>query len=173
VKPKIYPSIVAFFCEDIREEKSNRHSVVGLLGDNLTVPSVPGLLPRLGVYARGRFDIEKPPKSFVVRLVFPWQEEPIQVGQMLPEEIQTAFDKAQNSGRDSLGIMVRSVFSPFPIRGAGRIRILVETGSKVWDAGVLNITVKPPDAPTEEQQQVTKKRVRKLEKARKGPSRRK
>lgn len=53
----------AVFCEDIREELSGAHSLVGIMPDNIAVPSFPGAMPKICVYARTLFDIERPPRT--------------------------------------------------------------------------------------------------------------
>jgi hypothetical protein len=39
------------FCDDIREEVQGMHSLVGIYPDNVNVPVVPRMMPKLGLYA--------------------------------------------------------------------------------------------------------------------------
>src|SRR5947199_412358 len=43
---------IGIFCEDIREEKNEVYSLIGVMPDNINVPATPGMLPKLAIYAR-------------------------------------------------------------------------------------------------------------------------
>src|SRR4051794_5934383 len=45
-------SAIALFCEDIREEKTGQDTLIGILPDNVRVPSFPGAMPKVCVYLR-------------------------------------------------------------------------------------------------------------------------
>src|SRR5262245_1416449 len=64
-------SVIALFCEDIREEKSGQDTIIGILPDALNVPQFPGALPKLGIYVRFHLNAESEFRSIRTRLRIP------------------------------------------------------------------------------------------------------
>src|SRR3954452_971566 len=94
-------SVVAFFCEDIREEKSGQDIIIGVFPDNLNLtPSGPSegagttVITKLGLYVRLHFDVnDTPPRQISARLVNADGTD-IQLPGWTPEIIKKAFSDA-------------------------------------------------------------------------------
>lgn len=134
------PTATALFCEDVREERGGQHSLVGILPDNVTVESVPGLAPKLGVYLRTNFD----PKADIVpvsyRLVLPDGSTPV-TDEVKREVLEKARADAIRDSNPFAGLVSRVVISPFPLEQPGRIRMLVRVGEEEFLAGSINVRV--------------------------------
>jgi hypothetical protein len=134
------PAALALFCEDIRQEKNDINSLIGILPDNISVEGFPGFAPKLGVYIRINFD----PKQQLV---------PISYELILPDGKAVATDKIktpilEKAQADSLrdgnpvaSLVSRVVMSPFPFEQAGRIQVLVNVGEIKLFAGSINVRI--------------------------------
>lgn len=164
MKPKVHPSVVAFFCEDIREEQSGTNSVIGILPDNMAVPQVPGVATKLGLYVRANFPVSKAPSELSVRLELPWEPYSIPIGRIEPELIKTTLQQAREQGNEAIGLLLKAISSPFPIVQAGRINVVAVVDKQEWLIGSLRITLasKPPEqAGTSGAKRKNAKRLRK------------
>src|SRR5437868_4830596 len=52
-------SAVGWFCDDVREEKSNRETIIGIYADSVSVSSFPGAFKRMVIYVRIHADIDQ------------------------------------------------------------------------------------------------------------------
>jgi hypothetical protein len=119
----IQTSVLGFFCEDIREEKSrNRYTIVGTFGQNINVRKsrIPAenedaiaVMPRLCLYLRANFDPTAPINPIPWRLIFPdGTEEQREFGEALIKRSQA---NANKRGYPVAGVQARLEMSPFPI----------------------------------------------------------
>jgi hypothetical protein len=136
-------SIVALFCDDIREEIGGTTTIVGVLPDNLSVSEIPGIFPKLCVYVRMHLRSDLKPGPIVTRVLTPDGQE---VGNSVaePHMLADVLARAQNSGAPYAGLVMRFFVSPLQITQIGRIQALVSVGDKEHVAGVLNIGLLSP-----------------------------
>jgi hypothetical protein len=136
-------TILGLFCEDIREEQSGIETLVGILPDNISVPSVPGMMPKLCVYVRINFPPSFPmqPGSMVLR--FPDGVEAA-VGEFTEELIATARENTIAEGGPLAGIKSRATLGGLTFKEAGRIHLVAKLGDKEYLCGSLNIKVTIP-----------------------------
>jgi hypothetical protein len=134
---------IAIFCEDIREEKSGQITLVGIFPDNLNLPRVPSLAPKLGVYVRVTFDPQsRLPKQISARLQTPWEaSRNLQLGNADANLIATAVANSRKNNLPVVGIIMQAMLSPFPIPTAGQIVIYVKVDDEEYPCGVLNLIV--------------------------------
>lgn len=130
---------LGIFCEDIREEAAGTITLVGVLSDNIGVPSVPGVMPQIAVYVRTVFDIDTRPEEYSVRLEVPWHEQPLFTQLTSEAEIANALDAARNEGAPSYGLLTYAKLNPFPIQAAGRALVIIRIDGIDIIAGHLNI----------------------------------
>lgn len=62
-------SCIGLFCESIREEKGGQDTLVGILADNLAVPTFPGTLASMSIYVRVAFDPNHSPGPIAFELL--------------------------------------------------------------------------------------------------------
>jgi hypothetical protein len=141
-------SIVGFFCEDIREEKSGQETIVGILPDNFAVPQVPGLIPKLGIYIRMHFDAKSNAKEFSVRLESPNSND-LMLGSSDENTVSSAIQDANKLGIPFAGVAMKAVFGPFPIKSYGVLRAIVKLDGVDILCALLNIV---PTAPSVSEQ---------------------
>jgi hypothetical protein len=138
-------SIVALFCEDIREEKAGTDTIVGVLPDNLRVPSIPGLFPKIGVYVRTNIRPEFDAGPFTTRIVTAGGKE-VSRSEATAEVVNGVRQSARAKGTPYAGFITKIVIAPFPINEAGRILAVVTIGDIEYVAGALNVEFAPRDA---------------------------
>lgn len=128
---------MAIFCEDIREEKNDIITLIGLLPDTVELesPSQPApdnsvavLVNKLCVFVRINFDPDMELSVSGLRLVLP-EGEIISMGQFDPDLITKAKTDSKAKGNPIAGIIFRAVMSGFrpPI---GPIRVEAEINSE-------------------------------------------
>ena len=129
-------SVVALFCSDVREEKGNTVTIVGVLPDNLNVPKLPGALPKLCVYVR---------VHMYTRLVMDGKE----LGRidMQKTVVDAARAKSKDSGKAYAGLISTFVMSPLAIVKPGLMEALVMVRGKEIVAGSLYLNEVPQPQP--------------------------
>jgi hypothetical protein len=147
VKAKVRPSVIGMFCEDIRLEKDNPAMLIGIFPDNITVAHTPGMMPKLAVYVRGRFPVDKPPAAFQLRIEFPWDQPPVALGTLEPAKIAHEINASKDAGGDAIGFISSAIFAPFNVQKPGRVRAIVSTGKEEWIAASLNFVLGESPAP--------------------------
>jgi hypothetical protein len=130
-------NIFVLFCEDIREEKSGQHSLVGILPDNLSVPHLPGVIPKLGVYARCHVDPEADVGSISLKLRFPDGEETA-FGSFGAEKVKEVQSESKAKGTPFAGFIMVTVLGMLKLPKPGRVLGIVSIGGKDIVAGAVN-----------------------------------
>lgn len=133
-------SVVAIFCEDVRPELGGQFTLVGTLPDNLEVPIVPGLMPKLGVYIRGVIDSSYAPKQVTVRLINTDGAD-IPVAQWDQALIQRGYSDAATRGMPIYGLISTAVVGPFRVPQVGTIQVTVDIDGTTYVAGILNVSI--------------------------------
>src|SRR5258708_3049294 len=137
-------SFVGIFCEDIRDEIAGTHTIIGVLPDNVNIGSLPGMLPRLGVYIRIQLDIYPSPKTLKTRMKIPGGAT-FDIADF-ERLIGAAKEQSQVHGTPFVGLIAKGTFSPLPIGELGRIEAIVEVDGTEYVCGVLNLLQSAPTA---------------------------
>jgi hypothetical protein len=140
-------SVVALFCEDIRDEVSGAHTLVGVISDHIRVPAIPGALAKLSIYVRINFDPEYDPGEISVRLRMSDGTE-MPLTKFEPELIAKAKSDALASGFPVAGLISKTAAAPFPITQRGITRVLVNVGGAEFLGGALECDVAAPTSPS-------------------------
>ena len=138
-------SVVALFCSDVREEKGNTVTIVGVLPDNLNVPKLPGALPKLCVYVRIHMGVDVDPGTMYTRLVMDGKE----LGRidMQKTVVDAARAKSKDSGKAYAGLISTFVMSTLAIVKPGLMEALVMVRGKEIVAGSLYLNEVPQPQP--------------------------
>jgi hypothetical protein len=145
-------SAIGIFCEDIRQEQSGQDIIIGTFPDNVNIPSEPAstgattVFPKLGLYVRVNFDVGgAPPTRVSVRLELPdgssmaadgWDD----------NTIRKAFSDAKANQMPLVGLILKFVFTPFPIRQDGKLTAIVNVDGSDYVAGAINLIAKSANA---------------------------
>ncbi|HSC19433.1 MAG TPA: hypothetical protein VLC74_11005 [Rhizomicrobium sp.] len=139
-------SVMGLFCEDIREEKNDILTLVGLVPDNANVAGgdepIPAgktkVIPKLCVYVRINYDPKNPCGSAAVRLIMPdGSKHPL--GDIDAALMETGRAQALARGNLLAGVTFRAVMSPLPVKSGGHLKVEVEIGSETHLAAALNL----------------------------------
>jgi len=143
-------SVMALFCEDIREEKSGAISLMGIMNDNVLIPALPdgvksatAFVPKLFAYVRVSFDVTAVvPAPILLKLRLP-------DGNLF--DLPMIDEKTISEARETRakGNPIASVISRVQMGGPlpslpGRILIEVTIGQQKYIAGCLNIESQEP-----------------------------
>ena len=142
-------SVVGMFCEDIREEMSGQDMLIGILPDNLDVPTFPGAMPKLGFYVRFHMDPAVDPGPLALRIRMPDGTERAHAV-IDPTVVSKTRADAQASGSPIAGLITKTIIAPFRIDGPGRILLIVTQGGAEQVCALLNVQgskVKPTPNP--------------------------
>src|SRR5260370_33702983 len=112
-------STIGLFCEDIREEKSGQDTIIGIMPDNINVPTLPAMVSKLGIYIRIQVNENANPKTIKTLLKLPDGQE-LALGS-LDNLIAKAKADAKEIAMPFPGLIAKSIISPFPIREVGKI----------------------------------------------------
>ena len=133
-------SIVALFCSDIREERGGTETIVGVFPDNLRIPKVPGVFPKMCVYVRTHIRPELDVGAFFTRIIMPGGKE-LSRSEAKTQMVDEIREKARVKGAPYAGFISKFVVAPFRITEAGRIQAVVTIGGEDYVAGALNLEV--------------------------------
>lgn len=139
---------VGLFCEDIREESSGTHTIVGVMPDNLNLAGSPVdradatvLFPKFGVYLRVNLDASlHPSASIKARLALPGTPD-ILLGEVSIEMIKIAFSDAKAKKFPIVGLIFKAVFSPLQLKESGIACLYAKIDEEDFVGAVLNMQI--------------------------------
>jgi hypothetical protein len=131
-------SAVGLFCEDVRDEAHSRHTLLGVLPDNMDVPKFPGTLNKLGVYVRVHIDATADVGPLEVRIkVFDNDEQVL--GGFDAESIKKQQEIARGNQTPTAGFIISAVAGRIPIARPGRINLIAQVGEESIVCGSLRL----------------------------------
>jgi hypothetical protein len=134
-------SAVALFCQDIREEKAETVTLVGIFPDNISVASIPFTFPKLAIYARILFPVsDEPPATVALRLVRPDGTETA-MANFATDFIRKGREQAVAKGGVNAGLIGTAIMAVFPITQAGRMDVIAKIDGNDLVCGTLNVHV--------------------------------
>jgi hypothetical protein len=139
---------ITIFCDDIRNEMGNKHSLMGCYGADLIVPVIPTLLPKLCAQISILVSPKDPPESLVARARL--GEEVIGEISMPDGEAARVVQHISADYDDVEVIFLRVVmiFSPLSITEPSEIRIEIEADGVTSRGGRLKIRAREEDRAT-------------------------
>jgi hypothetical protein len=159
-------NIIALFCQDIREEKDDLLTLVGILPDNVGITRIAADAPtdgaapitrgklnrslsKLCIYLRVNFDLDYQLPEVKMQLVF-GDGTVHAAGSILPDVIEAAIAQAKEKGNPVTGVVARlelGGFAPPP----GVMKFEVVLGDETHLAGALNF-IETATSPNDAQQ---------------------
>jgi hypothetical protein len=133
---------VAIFCEDLREERSSQDILLGIMSDNLALPSAPVIMPRLAVYLRAYFDVASKPQAIKAWVQFPWDQR-IDLGDADASLVEAALGQARERGNPLAGVILKGLFSPLVVKSFGATTVHIKIGREENLCGMLNFFEDP------------------------------
>ena len=135
-------SVVALFCDDIRQETSGTTTIVGVFPDNLNMPIIPGGLLKLGVYIRLHLRPDFSPVP-----IYTWIEladgREVNRDEVDPKLVRDTLEKARTRDAPYAGLIAAFVVGNFAVKEPGRLKAMVQIGEQKIVAGALNVKLAP------------------------------
>jgi hypothetical protein len=150
---------LGLFCEDIREETSGSHSIVGVMPDNINLQAQERLklpdsdkgkliFPKMGFYVRANLDATAPaPKQVTAAVSFPGHGI-IPLGVIGAEAIEKAFAESHSNKTPYVGVVFKAVMAPLPITESGMATLHVNVDGQEQACGSLNVRILDQPAAT-------------------------
>jgi uncharacterized protein DUF6941 len=123
-------TVIAQFCDDVRQEIGNKFSLMGCYGADLYVPQFPFTLPKLCVFVYVRTPRERPFERLTLRLA--------RGGEVLselvanPDKLNAGETPAWAKWLSMTGILA---VTPFRATAPCRLQVLAETESETLESG--------------------------------------
>ncbi len=141
----------AIFCDDVRNEQGNKISLMGIYNGEMHLPSLPALLPKLGLSVRVSSPIEEPVTSVQFRLASTVADGPSFVIDLPAEEIQKARGDGVPGRQDSEGgethrrmeLGLVTVLPPFQVSTPMSLSVTVIVDGTEFKAASLRIRLQP------------------------------
>jgi hypothetical protein len=140
-------SIIGMFCEDIRVEKNDVLTLVGLFPDNIryeraekrdkSVSSDTFWQGRVCIYVRANFDPDDPVDEIKLKVTLP-NDEVIEIGGASSEVIEKSKEQARQQGGPLAGVIARAYLQNIPIRKPGLLRLEATIGAEQRLLAFLN-----------------------------------
>lgn len=123
-------TVIAQFCDDVRQEIGNKFSLMGCYGTDLYVPAFPITLPKLCVFVHVRTPREQPFERLTLRLVR--GNDVLSELVANPEKLNAGETPDYARWLSMTGILA---VSPFHAAAACRLQVLAETESETLESG--------------------------------------
>ena len=140
-------SVMALFCEDIREEKDGIVSLIGIIPDTINLmhatagAAVPSgdtaarVLSKLCIYTRINFEPEYDLREPELRLALP-NGEVVSLGKIEATTVRQARSDATTKGAPLAGVISRAVLAGFRAP-TGTVKLEVIVGDETYLAGAI------------------------------------
>lgn len=136
---------VGLFCEDVRVESSGQVSLIGIFLDNLNVDQVPGVMPKLSVYARVLLPVGPPAPKKVELILDAWGQRTV-VGSMEQARLQEMFSTAAENATPLGGVVFTAHQTPFVVRETGLVLAIAVVDDREFPCGQIRFNVRPRSA---------------------------
>jgi hypothetical protein len=123
-------TVIAQFCDDVRQEIGNKFSLMGCYGTDLYVPTFPITLPKLCAFVHVRTPREQPFLRLTLRLVR--GGETLSELEANPEKLNAGDTPDWARWLSMTGILA---VAPFHASGPCRLQVLAETESETLESG--------------------------------------
>jgi hypothetical protein len=133
MKGKIFTATT--FCDDIRLELGNKHSLMGCYGSGIMLDAAPTVIPRL--CAKVTIYIPRGTEFSNVALKVQFNNDLIAQMAATPENIESAKRECVS---DYVLIMFLVTLSPLAVSDVGALRLYADVDSHMFDAGCLAVT---------------------------------
>jgi hypothetical protein len=129
---------IGIFCEDIREEKNEIYSLIGIMPDNIKVVATPFAMPKLGIYVRIHISPTLNIGAIDIKLRFADGTD-LALTTMDTDLIKKTQQEAIGRGSPWAGLMTRAVAAPFLVNIPGRILLIATFGGEELICGSINV----------------------------------
>ncbi|MGH8243004.1 MAG: DUF6941 family protein [Steroidobacteraceae bacterium] len=123
-------TVIAQFCDDVRQEIGNKFSLMGCYGADLYVPAFPITLPKLCVFVHVRTVRATPFQRLTLRLMR--GREVLSELVANPDKLNTGETPEWARWLSMTGILA---VTPFHAAGPCRLQVLAETESETLESG--------------------------------------
>lgn len=133
-------SAMSIFCEDVRHEVNGQRTLVGLLGDSISVDTIPGTISRVALFSRISVPIDFLLESLTLTLFDP-DGNVIYAKSVDAELLPTSKQDAAARGNPSYGIVSDVKMQQFKVEKAGVFQVEMQVNEQVVKSGFLNIAL--------------------------------
>ena len=122
-------SAIGWFCDDVREEKGNKETIIGIYSDAVTVASFPGAFKRIVVYVRIHADVNEEVNALKLLLRVPGLDEE-EVADFSLEGLREAQERARGRGIPYVAFVTQVTIEPLEfLRGFDSSNVAIKRSS--------------------------------------------
>jgi hypothetical protein len=118
-------SVVGWFCDDVREEKGNKETIIGIYSDAVTVASFPGAFKRIVVYVRIHADVDQEINALKLLLSVPGLEED-EISDFSLKGLKEGQERARRLGLPFLALVTQVTIEPLKVQSEGLIQVTLQ-----------------------------------------------
>lgn len=130
-------SVITLFCDDVRNEKEGLVSLIGIYSNNINVPDIPFVFPKLVMYTRIHIDVADEIENIIIR-VSPPDGDDHDLTHMDRDFISESQENSRDKNVPIVGLMSQAVSAPFIVRQEGLFKIKVVIDDDEYLGGVVN-----------------------------------
>jgi hypothetical protein len=139
-------NVVGVFCDDIREEKSGKHTLVGIYPDGVRL-SLPTVIPKLAIYVRMHIRPDFDLRSISMTLRGPDGAETV-IGHADPAQFKAQQAKIDPSNPAAyIGLIMQAIASPLAVNTAGKFALVAKINDVETVATTLRVSQKATPDP--------------------------
>ncbi|MGH6872491.1 MAG: hypothetical protein ACREHE_13400 [Rhizomicrobium sp.] len=139
-------NMMGLFCEDIREEKNDMFTLVGLFQDNVEIGFEVGIAPKICGYFRFSFPTETPLPPFKIVMTFP-DGESAEIGNVEQDVIDKAVRETKAQGGPIATVISRAILTGLRVT-LGRLVVTANIAGEEHILAALNFVLAPDAKPS-------------------------
>jgi hypothetical protein len=119
-------SAVGWFCDDVREEKGNKETIVGIYSDTVSVSSFPGAFKRITIYVRIQADVDQEVSTLKLFLSVPGVEGEGEVGIFSLDGLKEGQERSKQRGLPFITLITQATIEPLMVPSEGLIKATLQ-----------------------------------------------
>jgi hypothetical protein len=120
---------VGWFCDDVREERGNKETIVGVYSDTVSVPSFPGGFKRMVIYVRVHADVDQEINELRLFLRVPGVDE-AEIANFDLEELEEGRKAAKRRKMPYIDLITQVTVEPLKVPSEGLVEATLELNDK-------------------------------------------
>jgi hypothetical protein len=118
-------SAVGWFCDDVREERGNKETVVGIYSDTVSVSNFPGAFKRITVYVRIHADVDQEINALKILLSVPGVDED-EIADFSLDGLREGKERAKRRGLPFVTMITQATIEPLRVPSEGLIQATLQ-----------------------------------------------
>jgi hypothetical protein len=133
---------VGLFCEDVREERGNKETIVGVYSDSISVPHFPGAFKKMVVYVRLHADIDHEINELRLLLKVPGVDEE-ELANFDLKGLEAGREQARLRGMPYVDLITQVTVEPLNVLSEGLVEATLQVNDERTPVVALMVRQRP------------------------------